>query len=67
MQQERLIKNSSQLKHVSGNYFAHLQEHWSVCYSLWYNAPIGQQHCGCIIPQAVTHSLVLLKMGKIIA
>jgi len=23
--------------------------------------------CGCIIPQAVTHSLVLLKMGKIIA
>ena len=22
---------------------------------------------GCIIPQAVTHSLVLLKMGKIIA
>ena len=25
------------------------------------------QHCRCIIPQAVTHSLVLLKMGKIIA
>jgi len=40
--------------------------------SLWYNAPtmlpaIGRQHRGCIIPQAVTHSLVLLKMGKIIA
>jgi ADP-glucose pyrophosphorylase len=27
----------------------------------------GQQHRGCIISQAVTHSLVLLKMGKIIA
>ena len=27
----------------------------------------GRQHRGCIIPQAVTHSLVLLKMGKLIA
>ena len=28
----------------------------------------GQQHHGgCITPQAVTHSLVLLKMGKIIS
>jgi len=27
----------------------------------------GRHHRGCIIPQAVTHSLVLLKMGKIIA
>ena len=27
----------------------------------------GRQHRGCIIPQAVTHSLVLLKMSKIIA
>ena len=27
----------------------------------------GLQHRGCIIPQVVTHSLVLLKMGKIIA
>ena len=28
----------------------------------------GRQHRGgCITPQAVTHSLVLLKMGKIIA
>ena len=37
-----------------------------MCYSLWYNAPtmlpaVGR---GCIIPQAVTHSLVFLKMGK---
>jgi len=44
-----------------------------VCYSLWYNAPptmlpaTGRQHRGCIIPQAVTHSLVLLKMGEIIS
>jgi len=39
---------------------------------LWFNAPTmlpttGRQHRGCIIPKAVTHSLVLLKMGKIIA
>jgi len=27
----------------------------------------GRQHRGCIILQAVTHSLMLLKMGKIIA
>jgi len=26
----------------------------------------GRQHRGCVIPQAVTHSLVFLKMGKII-
>jgi len=43
-----------------------------VCYSLWYNAPTmlpatGRQHRRCIMPQAVTHSLVLLKMGKITA
>ena len=42
-----------------------------MCYSLWFNAPPtilpaeGRQHRGgCITPQAVTHSLVLLKMGK---
>ena len=27
----------------------------------------GRQHRGCVIPQAVTHSLVLLEMGKIIS
>ena len=27
----------------------------------------GRQHRGCIIPQGVTHSLVLLGMGEIIA
>jgi len=39
---------------------------------LWYNAftmlqATGRQHRECIIAQAATHSLVLLKMGKIIA
>ena len=43
-----------------------------MCYSLWYNAhtmlpATGRQHRRCIIPQTVTHSLVLLKMGKIIS
>ena len=43
-----------------------------MCYSLWYNVPTmlpagGRQHRGCLIPQAVTLSLVLLKMGEIIA
>ena len=52
--------------------FAHLQGHETVCYSLWYNTPsmlpaTGRQHRGCIIPQAVTNRLVLLKMGEIIA
>jgi len=39
---------------------------------VWYNALTmlpagGRQHRWCIIPQAVTYSLVLLKMDKIIA
>ena len=43
-----------------------------MCYSLGYNATTmlpagGRQRRGCIIPQAVTHSLVFLKMGKITA
>jgi len=37
---------------------------------LWYAATMlpagGRQHRGCIIPQVVTHSLVLVKMGKLI-
>ena len=71
-------------QHVSGDNLAHLQEHLTVCYSLWYNIPTMlparsleaeelrfqatvRQHRGYIIPQAVTHSQVLLKMGEIIA
>jgi len=43
-----------------------------VRYSLGYNEPTmlpvgGRHYCGCIIPQDVTHGLVLLKMSKIIA
>jgi hypothetical protein len=39
---------------------------------VWKNAPTmfpagGRQHRGCIVIQTVTHSLVLLKMGKIIS
>jgi len=58
-------------QHVSGVDPSHLQEHQTVCYSLWCNVPTmlpaasGRQHRGYIIPQAVTHSLVLLKMGGI--
>ena len=33
-----------------------------MCYSLWYN-PGDRQHRWCIILQAVTHSLVLLKVS----
>ena len=32
-----------------------------------HDVAIGRQHRGSIIPQTVTHSLVLLKMGKIIS
>ena len=72
MQQQRLSNNSSQLNMFRAVNFAHLQEHWTVCYSLRYNARTmlparGQQHRRCIIPQTVTHNLVLLKMGKIIS
>ena len=40
-----------------------------MCYSLWYNAPAmlpatGRQHRACVVPQAVKHSLVFLKMGQ---
>ena len=43
-----------------------------MCYSCVNNTPTmfpatGRQHRGFIIPQAVTHSPVFLKMGKIIA
>ena len=40
-----------------------------MCYSMWYNALTmlpagGRQHRRCIIPQTVTHSLVLLEDGQ---
>jgi len=39
MQQYWIINNSNQLNMFPGDDTAHLQEHWTVCYSLWYNAP----------------------------
>ena len=40
-----------------------------MCYSLWYSAPTmlpatGRQHRGCIIPQAVAHSLSAPEDGQ---
>jgi hypothetical protein len=32
-----------------------------------FRPPAGRQHRGCITPQTLTHSLVLLKTGKITA
>jgi hypothetical protein len=44
--------------------------HWYKLYKHQLDAPkmlppAGRQHLGCILPQTVTHSLVLLKMGGI--
>jgi len=41
-------------------------QHKKIHIGTW-TSPEGRQHRRCIIPQAVTLSLVLLKMGKIIA
>ena len=66
MQQQRLINNSSQLNMFRA--ILPIFRSTRLCYGLWYNTHdvAGRQHRGCIISQAVTHSLVLLKMGKII-
>ena len=40
---------------------------WCNAKRCWERKAGGRQHRGCIISQAVTHSLALLKMGKIIA
>jgi len=57
--------------------FSLYTQQWYISYrfadSLWAGANVTRfqatgRHCnGCIMPQAVTHSLVLLKMGVIIA
>jgi len=39
MQQKQFIDNSKLAQHVSGNNFAHFQEHQTVHYSLWYVVP----------------------------
>ena len=66
MQHLRLINNSSQLN-MFREIILPIFGSTRLCCSLWYNAPGGRQHRGCILPQAVTHSLVFLKMSKIIA
>ena len=66
-----LTNNSSQLNMFRAIIFPIFRS-TRLCYSLWYIEPTmlpagGRQDRVCIIPQAVTHSLVFLKMGKIIA
>ena len=56
MQQQRLINNSSQL-----NMFR------AIILPIFRSTRLCVRARGFIIPQSVTHSLVLLKMGKIIA
>ena len=56
MQQKRLINSSSQL-----NMFR------AIILPIFMSTRLCVTACGFIIPQAVTHSLVLLKMGKIIS
>ena len=58
-------------RHRTGSHFYRRTLGASDHRNLWYNAPPtmlpagGRQHRGCIIPQAVTHNLVLLKTGGI--
>ena len=55
--------------HVSGEKFAHPQEHFFDCiYSFWYNAPTLLPQYRCIVPKAVhTVKKVLLRMGEVFA
>ena len=74
MQQKRFINNSSQLNMFRA-IISPIFRSTRLCVttrgtihprSCRFQAT-GRQHGGCIIPKAVTHSLVLLKMGEIIA
>jgi len=73
MQQKRLINNSSQLdmyREIILPIFRSTRLCVTVCgimHPRCCRPPAGWQHRRCIIPQAVTHSLVFMKMGKIIA
>ena len=72
MQQYWLINNSSQLnmfREIILPIFRSTRLCVTVCSIMHARCcrPVaGRQHRGCFIPQAVTHSLVLLQMGKII-
>ena len=67
MQQSRFINDSNQLnmfREMITPIFRSARLCITACGIMH---PAGQQHRGCIIPQTVTHILVLLKMGKIIS
>jgi len=53
------------------SHFFTLAHNGTICMKTFLNIKriqaTGRQHRGCITPQAVTHSLVLMRMGKIIA
>ena len=66
MKKYLLINNSSQLNMFRAIILPIFRS-TRLCYSLWYNAPTMLPATSCIIPQAVTYNLVLLKMGKVIA
>ena len=73
MQQQRLINNSSQLNMFRAIILPNFSSTrlcitaCGIMHPRCCRPTTGRQHRGFIIPQAVTHSLVLLKMGKIIA
>ena len=73
MQQKRLINNSSQLNMFRAIILPIFRSTrlcvtaGGIMHPRCCRPVVGPQRRGCIIPQAVTHSLVLLKMGKIIA
>jgi len=73
MQQERLINNSSQLN-MFREIILSIFRSTTLCvtaYGIMHlrccRPPAENIVGGCILPQAVTHCLVLLKIGKIIA
>ena len=50
-------------RHVSGNSYAYLQEHWTIEYSLWYEAPYMLPAVGLDMDGLFITSLMFLKMG----
>ena len=53
MQQSRFINKSQLARHVSGNNFAHHQEHQTVECSLWYNA-LNELSAGGLVTEELT-------------
>ena len=73
MQQQRLINNSSQLNMFRAIILPIFRTNrlcvtaCGIMHARCCRPMIRRQHSGCIIPQAVTQNLVLLKMCKTIA